>query len=183
MAVEMKTRKHLRQLLLAGALLALLGASLHFWSERERPYSELREAVGNLQLEIERFAVEREGSYPPELARFIEIRGIKMPDNPFGPGKMKILKPGDPWEPGGIVYVGWGPVVALGESTGSMPPIIPTDIDQYLLIGYSPRRHRDRRPPEISLNGCTIRPIPLPNVDWEHVEIMLTAGEDYDSLR
>src|SRR5687768_7388959 len=129
----MKTRRFLKQLLYIGVPLALLVAGVYFWRlEHERPYRELRAAVHKLQLQIERFAVDNQGSYPPDLETLLRVEKIRLPDNPFRDGKLKILKPEEPWEPGGIVYVGWGPIVAIGDPL-EPNPILPTDTDMYIL--------------------------------------------------
>ena len=167
----------MKHLFLAGALLTILIAGLHFWLvARARPYRELRANVHKLQRDIESYAVQIEGSYPPDLGRFLQLKHMYLPPNPFGHGSSQLLKPTDPWQPGGIVYVPFGPIVAVGDSDASLSPIIPTDTDQYVLLAYSPRKHP--RPPGYEFSNEPAYNRKLDGIDWDHVEVMLTAGED-----
>jgi hypothetical protein len=195
-------------------LLAIVALGLAFvgyqaWVRyTERPYEELRAAMHNLQRDIERYAVDTEGSYPPNLARFVAQRHIELPDNPFGPGKMKILKQGEPWQPGGIVYAAWGPLVwtaknSKGEEkvyqsrtdSPNLPPemLIPTDYDEFILIAYSPRQHK-RRSKAMAIVKTEYEkamrkfesgdlevqiPVYADGVDWNHVEVVLIDCQNY----
>jgi hypothetical protein len=195
---------------LVAAFAALL-AALEWDEYRERPYRKLREALHSIQLEVERFAVDQQGSYPNSLEALVARGKLNLPDNPFGAGKLEILKPGDPWEPGGIVYAGSGPIIAVAQMDGKQTMmgggfspyepepgvIIPTEVDQYLLIVYSPRHHPRRKHSmeEVGQGYAVARekfekgvdvgsfPMYAEGIDWDHVELMLTSGEDYSGDR
>jgi hypothetical protein len=175
------------------ALLVIVGVA---WQvqvyARQQQHKQLRDGLGELQRQIEAYAVDTEGSYPPDLARFIELHKIALPQNPYGAGPIKLLKPGDPWEPGGIVYVPFGPIIAVG-SNAPPNPIIPTDTDDYILVAYSPRSNKRRAAAmeearveyqkamkDMDSHETTSYPLYAEGIDWEHVDVMLTAGEDYD---
>lgn len=184
-------------------LAAALGFALWWPGESLRlKEAGLRRAVGEVQLAIERFGVDHEGAYPPDLETLISQGYLsRWPDNPFGPGGLIPLTPGDPWQPGGIVYIAWGPVIATPEGKlHQVPPgeqappgsICPTEIDQYMLIAYSPRRHRGRadrleavkaeyeaaqRQPALGQDPGAV-PHYAEGIDWRHAAVVLTAGED-----
>lgn len=184
----------------------LLAAALGFalwWPGKSLRLKEagLRRAAGEVQLAIERFGVDHAGTYPGGLRDLLEQGYLaRWPQNPFGPGALIPLQPGDPWQPGGIVYIAWGPVIATAEAKPhqvqaeeQVPSgnIYPTEIDQYMLIAYSPRRHPQRvasmaaakvqyeqamRQLALGQNPGAI-PLYSEGIDWLHAELVLTAGE------
>jgi type II secretory pathway pseudopilin PulG len=157
------------------AILLLIGLA---WQlavyQRQQQHKQLRDALGQLQLEIERYAVDSEGSYPSDLATFIAQQKINLPRNPYGRGQLKILKPSDPWQPGGIVYVAWGPQVLSGDGTVLQtsnvgPPlqttqVIPTDFDSYLLLGYGRREQSVKVNQRKAQKGVPRLPIQVPRL-------------------
>jgi hypothetical protein len=105
------------------------------------------------------------------------------------------------------VYVAWGPVVAVQQEgkarwilPGEPPPastILPTEIDQYMLAAYSPLCHpaqSERMAGVKAQYEAAMRqmalgeepaslPLYAPGIDWEHAEVVLTAGEGDNKLR
>jgi hypothetical protein len=167
-----------------------------------RPHRELRDAAHGIQLAVERYAVDTNGSYPQDIQQLV-TRGFiaKWPDNPYGPGSMQPLKLGDPAVPGGFVYVPHGVVIAMGTGASVDDRTVqPMEYDSYLLVFYGPRKSKERAEAAADAakkfrgydDSNVIRyqsgakappdafsPLATEGIDWERVEIMMTAGEDY----
>jgi hypothetical protein len=163
----------------------IVGATLLYLRlSEQRRHEMLRQAAGQIQLAVERYAVEHEGSYPRNIEELLEKDYLSdWPTNPYGKGNMRPLGVSEPWEPGGFVYVGWGPIVAMSKGFDpAEKPILPTEVDQYMLLFYSPHETGKKWPQRTgSVAKKPEDPVYIsemaPTVDWEHVRIALTAGE------
>ncbi|MCC7479326.1 hypothetical protein IT575_12840 [bacterium] len=137
-------RRPILTLLLALALASTAGLlSAQFLNLQRKRL--LREGLGQIQLALERYAVDSEGSYPPDLKVLLE-RGYlpSMPRNPYSGAKMQVLAVTDPPSPGNLVYVSCGPIIALGNESNLDTDILPVEADQYLLAAYGPLSARQR---------------------------------------
>jgi hypothetical protein len=97
----------------------------------------LREGLRLVHLAVERYAVEHAGSYPTSLHE-LEAQGYiaDWPRNPYGKGEMAILRPLDKPRPGALVYIAFGPLVALGQPPADGEVKYELECDQYLLGVY-----------------------------------------------
>lgn len=183
----MSTGKRLFIIFCALALavpLTYLLATYHRHQEANR----LRHALGTIQLAVERYAVDHEGSYPQSLD-LLQPEGYldRLPDSPYG-GSVRLLKPGEPARPGGVLYLPIGPVIYKGDidagNDGS--PTVPTEIDQYTLIIYQKQSGAERGLPgwvcREMYNGSAQNGVPWKqvnaNIDRRRIAAVLTAGED-----
>ena len=127
-------------------LLASLGLCL-VQADEHHKLKVLRENLGQIQLAVERFAVDTEGAYPSSLDILL-ARGYLagMPINPYSRQPMQVLEVVTTPAAGDIVYVPCGPIIAIGNlaATGEHP-ILPTELDQYLLAAYGPVSAADKR--------------------------------------
>ena len=85
-----------------------------------------------IQLIVERFAVDTEGTYPLHVADAINRDyADHLPLNPFTGQPMRELRLGDPPSLGDFYYVPSGPSAAQYSSSGAAGPI---ELDYYSLV-------------------------------------------------
>lgn len=129
----------------------------------------------DIQLAVERYAVDHQGRYPATLAD-AEAAGAlpAMPENPYTKEPMPVLAPGDPPVAGGVVYVPAGPVLTpVPRPADELVPVA-GDYDQYFLLVYGEEETADATPPSLPPAVAT----QLAQVDWPRAALVLTEGKD-----
>lgn len=166
-------------------LVLVLGTSiaavhvLHSVQERKA-----RSALHTIQLYVERYAVDNDGSYPATLA---DALPDGLPENPYTGKPLVVQEPGDAPLPGGVVYVAVGPMVARpGEDwqpvtsaagAAETGPLFSPEFDQYVLLVYGAR---DTSRYLSKLNPVGFLPPGISaGIDWSRVCGTLSAGFDY----
>jgi len=197
-------RKYKRALtwLVAIVLLLAIGAAAA-WQFYFRPWQQFRANAHMIQLAVERFAVDTQGSYPTHLDGVLVERGWlpAWPPSPFGPGTMHPIAPDAPPVPGCFVYITGGPIVADASGNVISPAdakaqgfVYPMEVDHYALVFYGPR-HSRRYSGAAASRATPARPEPASQdwseqldywnminsqarIDWDRVALVLTAGEE-----
>jgi hypothetical protein len=160
---------------------------------------DFRAAVRQLQAKLESFAEDNDGLYPSDLAKFVEQGKVELPKNPYAAGRVRILKPGEPRVPGGLVYIGYGLIVkegATAEDFEKSKTLVPKDTVGYMLLVYGPKvkKREDfnarslRRMLSDSAIGCGSYPSPViqplsdghwpEQIEYSRVDI-ITSEFDY----
>ena len=192
-------RKYKRALLWLAAVvvLAAIGCAAA-WQFYFRPWRQFRANAHQIQIAVERFAVDTEGSYPNQIEALFNKGYLKdWPPNPFGPGTMHPIPADAPAVPGCFVYVPNGPVITVtpkGEPRldaqdrfkfspeNVITPILPSEVDTYELAFYGRSHHEPpvRSAENGTLNaGLTIADQMDNQIRWDQVALVLTAGEDW----
>jgi hypothetical protein len=153
----------------------------------------LAETVQDIQLAIERYAMDTDGVYPASVQQLITAGYIQSwPKNPIAKGYLNPQEPGEPWRPGGFIYIPSESIVPSGHeacATGPRP------MENYLLVVYSARPHgnfaRAIRQHQLGqpdsghidwrmLDDVCRRSAGLRSqIDWRHVDLLLSSGADY----
>jgi hypothetical protein len=190
----MSTNKQVLAGLLIGAVIAV-AAVTGYWYTTVRAQQELQRSAQAIQLAVERYAVDNNGSYPKVIDALI-IRGYMLdwPPNPFGPGRMQPLAPDAKPLAGGFVYIAIGPEIAEAEAMLStrqeregLTLTRATEFDYYELVFYGRSRSRrnvnhERRYRELLENTRFDRSAALTQarqqIQWDQVPLVLNAGVD-----
>ncbi len=128
------------------AVVAVFSVVVYQNAQQSRMHEELKESAHKIMFAVEQFAGNGVREYPENFEQVVNDgiiyidygELIELPDNPFGPGKMKLLKPGDPAEPGGFVYFPNEPLIILKFGYKEI------HYETYHLYFYSPHGRRDK---------------------------------------
>ncbi|MCH7472182.1 hypothetical protein IIA79_04440 [bacterium] len=184
----MTKRKVIIFLVVVGVLAAIAGLLTGPIVKQKLALDQLRNNGSMIQMGIERYAVDTEGSYPKDIDALLKSGTIEeLPDNPLGEGVMQVLPANAAPQPGCFVYVTQGPIVrmatesemetfASGIAGITEHPIFPAEVDQYWLVFYGPGRGKFSKPRSPYL------PRELRQISWEHVCLVLSSGGDYVEL-
>jgi hypothetical protein len=179
---EAGMRKYKRSLVWLAAVVVLIAiGTAAAWQCRYHQQQELMLNAAQIQIVVERYAVDNGGSLPTDIGQVISKGYVKdWPDNPFGQGSMQPIAPDAKAAAGSFVYVALGPVIAQTNGRPLSPAEveasqgIPTEVDGYLLIFYGPGHYRYPVPKSIgSLYFDSVRY----SVDWDRVALVLFPGE------
>jgi len=156
----------------------------------------LRDNAGQIQLALERYALDHDGSYPQKMQALIDEKYlVQWPKNPYAHSDEPMLPipAGSPASHGDFVYLGFGPVIFLSP-VEDVPPgaqgasaetgtdaeataesragldTPPTEVDQYFLIFYGPGPGGEIT--QFAENRQSV----FGEIDWDEVALMLTAG-------
>ena len=139
-----------RKLTLLWIVLSLLVAAVGVWGFlvlRDRPYKQMKRAIHIIDEGINSYVNSHDGNLPRTLEEVIAEERMRLPDNPFGKGKIKVLKASDPWESGAVVYIGIGAYAGFAKSREEAHQIArsktPKEINEALLLAYGPDTGRD----------------------------------------
>jgi hypothetical protein len=186
------------------AVLLLVGSALSSPALLSRQQQRmLKEGADEIQMALERYAVDTEGSYPTDAEELIEKHYLaQWPRSPYG-GRMEPLDSRMPAKPGCFHYVPAGPLIAVPGKDGvprmvmpwereTMGFLYPREMDTYVLAVYGTRsnpklaewaeqsaiqsrnRAADRRRENVEFTPFD----QAPWVEWGRVAIVKTAGED-----
>ena len=90
----------------------------------------LADGLGEIQMAVERYAVDHEGVYPASLDEVLAAGTLsEMPENPYTKQPMPVLAPADAPVPGGVVYVAYGGWEIPGGGSSGQP--------EYVLVVYA----------------------------------------------
>jgi len=95
--------------------------------------AEAKRNLHSVQLAVERYAVDTDGSYPTRVTQTLEAGYLDaLPTNPYTGQPMRELRLGDPPSQGDFYYLPFGPARAQASATpGSTPP---PEVDSYRLV-------------------------------------------------
>jgi hypothetical protein len=165
-----------RRLLYIIAVLLPLCISLSggaVWLDLFLKDQRLRGLISRVQLELENYAARNGGVYPKRIEDILPgSQLLELPQNPYSAKAAEVLSPLDPPRSGELVYMAYGPLIALGPGRLDDSNITYREYDHYVLGVYGRINARQRA----QFEARVAEYLALAKDDTQRVRMLLPLG-------